>query len=107
VQVAASREAAHVDLGEVRARQEDQEHEVLRTHNGERVYDAHDIYVLCRLDEISVMLDSYSLERRAMTMAVPRNANERHMLEFGHMLTFGCCYERVVAETRPQQAQEE
>ena len=64
---------------------------VLRTQHGERVYDAEDIFVLCRLDEIRVMLDAYGIKRRVMTTAVPRSANERHMRDFGHKLGFGCC----------------
>lgn len=104
VQANAEPGSAHVDYGRS-ACTEDQEQEVLRTHDGQRVFDAADIFVLARLDEISVMLDTYCLEQRAMTTATPRNAMERHLREFGHALRFGCCYERVLAEYRDSKEQ--
>jgi hypothetical protein len=98
--------SAHVDDA-LDACSIDQEHEVLRTQSGERVFDAEDVYVLCRLDVISVMLDLYGLKRQVMTQAVPSSAAQRHVLETGHKLAFGCCargeegLSRAARESRP------
>lgn len=86
--------SAHVDNA-LPASDDVEDIEVLRTHEGDRVFDTADIYVLCHLDEIRVMLDSYGLKRRVMTTAIPRSAAERHMKDFGHKLGFGCCRVRA------------
>jgi hypothetical protein len=56
--------------------------------------DDEDVFALVHLNELLVRLDLCNLERHAMTIAVPRNAQERHVREYGHRLRFGCCAKR-------------
>lgn len=49
---------------------------------------------LAAMDALRERLDVVSVERRALEVRLARNAVERHMLEHGHRLVFGCCANR-------------
>lgn len=63
---------------------------VLRTVDGDRVYDAGDVPALLALAELSALIDR-SWTRHVAHGEMPTSAAERHRREFGHRLAFGCC----------------
>lgn len=53
---------------------------------------------LAAMDTLRDWLDRSSATRqRAYSPLPPRNAQERHIRDFGHRLTFGCCKEQTPA----------
>jgi len=59
--------------------------------NGVRVYDECDIPALIAFAEISLLLDQAAQGNLRMTPGEVQNASDRHLLEQGHRLQFGCC----------------
>ena len=67
---------------------------VLKTAEGQRVYDQGDIPALIALCEIELLLVAAGQLRLREHVGFYLSAADRHRLEFRHGLAFGCCAER-------------
>lgn len=77
---------------------EEEEQDVLRTHHGQRVFDAPEVQVLIELAEIRARVHAAGLRRRSLhASSYASSAAQEHLLACGHPLAFGCCRPRVVA----------
>jgi hypothetical protein len=87
----ATRERTRAAWGDVRAQTEEEVAPVLRTEDGQRVFDEHDVRFLLALEEIQYNLLRVRLTRLRRMAGEPINDREAHLLEHGHELDFGCC----------------
>jgi hypothetical protein len=64
--------------------------------NGERipVWDEEDVEVLIALAHIKALLSVAAAAPALVSPEITRSAAERHLLEHGHVLQFGCCRPR-------------
>lgn len=63
---------------------------VLRTGNGDRVFDETDIPALMALAELAILIERRWVNHVA-TGELPSSAAESHRRTHGHRLDFGCC----------------
>jgi hypothetical protein len=78
----------------------DQSTPVLRTGDGDRVYDAGDIVALVALGEIAGILDFARQQRLQHETYGYVSAAAHHLLNHGHRLAFGCCSPETRAALR-------
>lgn len=74
-----------------------EEQNVLRTHFGERVFDAEDVDHLVAVAHLAAVLAVNHAMRQRTSIDPPRNVREAHARETGHLLSFGCCQEKTAA----------
>lgn len=58
------------------------------------VFDENDVEVFIALAHIRALLEVARFQPHRLTPAAARSSSERHLLETGHRLSFGCCRDR-------------